>query len=220
MHATTNYPETRIVKINHDSLVDCIEEALISAEGFGWTGWRIPIYLDEETGLVSSGNWLSNSSWQPDAHELPVKIESWLMSDFGYEGKEVDEQDIDSDNEEGNYTREDIRTIVNESIISNIIDALMERNQYEHEIHYELVKQFKPVEGTLKDFEWHHGKQDFTPTTDTVLQNVVLNHLDDEMKDSPELWIAEYTDDKGYTCIIAGDGSITSDGKYVMVKLS
>jgi hypothetical protein len=67
------------ITLSEKQLESVLEKALTNACGFEWTGWRIPIYvtLDEENkGIFSSGGWLSNNSWQPDALEV-YKIEKW-----------------------------------------------------------------------------------------------------------------------------------------------
>lgn len=69
-------------KIDEQSLRETLKSALREALYFEWAGWRLPIYLDEETGQTSFGGWLSQGSWQPDAHELPIKIERWDMSEY------------------------------------------------------------------------------------------------------------------------------------------
>lgn len=40
------------------------------------------------------GDWLSTSSWVPDLHELPINVETWNMSDLGYNNKDFDDDDI------------------------------------------------------------------------------------------------------------------------------
>ena len=77
-------------KLSSTELREILEKELSNACGFDWTGWRIPIYVDfdeENKGTFSSGGWLSNNSWQPDALEV-YKIEKW---DLDEEGVEYDE---------------------------------------------------------------------------------------------------------------------------------
>ena len=94
--------KTTVISINEESFEETLRAELLNAQDFEWTGWRIPIYLDTETGECSSGSWLSQSGYQPNAHELPIKIERWSMSDrhsdfwSNEEDKEVyDESDLE-----------------------------------------------------------------------------------------------------------------------------
>lgn len=86
--------ENKIFEIKRESLVNILKDSFKKniSDNFNWTGWRIPIYLNEEEKTISSGNFLSNTSWVPDLHELPIKVETWNMGDLGYE--EYDEEDI------------------------------------------------------------------------------------------------------------------------------
>lgn len=84
----------KTIKINRQSLESKLKEAYLKALDFDWTGWRIPIYIDEQTGQCSLGNWLSQSSWQPDMEELPITVETWNMYDLGYVDKDFDDDDI------------------------------------------------------------------------------------------------------------------------------
>lgn len=80
--------ETR--EINKESLEDVLREALNKALNFGWSGWRIPIYLEDD-GTVTLGGWASQGQWQPDEIELPVRVESWEMpNDYGENPDEAD----------------------------------------------------------------------------------------------------------------------------------
>lgn len=75
------------ITLSQNELRTLLEKELSNACGFDWTGWRIPIYvnLDEENkGTFSSGGWLSNNSWQPDALEV-YKIEKWDLDEDGVE---------------------------------------------------------------------------------------------------------------------------------------
>jgi len=64
------------ININEQELRDILIEAVKEAYKFDWTGWRIPIYIDEQ-GEISKGSWLNNSSWQPGIEELPITVETW-----------------------------------------------------------------------------------------------------------------------------------------------
>jgi len=199
------------IRINYCSLVDCLIKAIVQAHDFCWTGWRIPIYLDEETGLVSSGSWLSNNSWQPDAHELPVKVETWSMADWGYEGKLVNK--TTPDNEEGNYTNDDIKAVVRECILDGFIERIKEID--DPDVEYIIIDTYPQEEGTLNEFENHFGKVEFSNIGDLFILS--LFSIDEEMKNSPEFWVAQFTKDK-WVYVIAANGSLKSSGKYVVRK--
>ena len=67
------------ITLSEKELKGILETELTNACGFDWSGWRIPIYVEfdeENKGIFSSGGWLSNNSWQPDALEV-YKIEKW-----------------------------------------------------------------------------------------------------------------------------------------------
>ena len=73
--------------LSQNQLRELLEKELSNACGFDWTGWRIPIYVnfdEENKGTFSSGGWLSNNSWQPDALEV-YKIEKWDLDENGVE---------------------------------------------------------------------------------------------------------------------------------------
>ena len=78
------------VQVSENSLRIALDEALHEARNFDWTGWRLPLFVDED-GEVSVGSWMSQGSWQPGAEELPIKIEGWSMEDLGYEEATEDE---------------------------------------------------------------------------------------------------------------------------------
>jgi hypothetical protein len=82
----------KTIIINRQSLESKLTEAYQKALDFDWTGWRIPIYLDEETGQCSLGGWLSISSWVPDKHELPINVVTWNMEEMGFENP--DDEDL------------------------------------------------------------------------------------------------------------------------------
>ena len=102
----------KIYKIKEDELRAVLKKELRNAYDFEWTGWRIPIYYNEETGRVSSGSWLSNNSHQPDILEL-TSIESWSIDD------------VDNPN------NEDI-----ECFIDGVIDELIENEHINHNCDY------------------------------------------------------------------------------------
>lgn len=91
-----DYESGKTFNIKEESLREALKDALEQMHQYEWTGWRIPIYLDEETGAVSTGSILSNSSYQPDEHELPFHIETWSMDDIINDG---DWDEIDMEHE-------------------------------------------------------------------------------------------------------------------------
>jgi hypothetical protein len=105
-------------QINKDSLTESLKEAYLNTLDFSWTGWRIPIYLDEDSFETSTGSFLSNNSWQPDTHELPLNVLTWNMSDLGYDD---------------NYTDDDVDNEIDEKInwyINSIEDYYDEEYEY------------------------------------------------------------------------------------------
>ena len=74
-----------MIKINEDSLRETLINVLVKAEGSTFSGWRIPLFVNDD-GTVSAGSWISQNSWQPDAIEVPhIKAESWNLSDVSNE---------------------------------------------------------------------------------------------------------------------------------------
>lgn len=114
------------MKINEEELRDVLKVEVSNAHQFSWNGWRIPIYVNEDE-TISSGNWLSNNSWQPDLYELPIKIKTWSMSDYGYDGEYNNNIDPGEDNSD--YDDFDFDEVVNERV-----DFLI--NQLKNEIEF------------------------------------------------------------------------------------
>lgn len=79
------------ILINIDQLENVLHQAFKDAHKFQWTGWRIPIYVNDD-GEVHAGSWLSNNSWQPDLIEL-IGIERWDVQDIWPEC-EGDDDDV------------------------------------------------------------------------------------------------------------------------------
>lgn len=105
------------ISIDEQELRDVLAEALEQAYQFEMTGWRIPVYVAND-GEVTTGSWLGQGSYQPDLHELPVRITSW---DLGYE---ADEYDISNEVDER---------------VDFIIRHLKEDNQIAYGLFFELV---------------------------------------------------------------------------------
>lgn len=82
--------KTIIIK---EDLRETLKKEFENARNFEWSGWRIPIYLNSD-GTTSSGSWLSRNSWQPDAHEIPVRVEAWTLDDIE-DGMESTEENIE-----------------------------------------------------------------------------------------------------------------------------
>lgn len=102
----------KTIKIDETELREILKTQLANALDFAWTGWRIPIYAEED-GRLSAGNWLSRGSWQPDAIEV-YSLETWNMSDIGYTGEYTDKEDLE-EGEEG-YNDNDIEHEIEEAI--------------------------------------------------------------------------------------------------------
>lgn len=83
--------EVKEVLVNEESLREVLKKELENARDFDMSGWRIPIYVNEE-GKCFAGSWLSNNSWQLEEEELPKVVEPWTMSDREYE--EFSEEDV------------------------------------------------------------------------------------------------------------------------------
>lgn len=120
--------QTNIVTIilNRSNVRTLLENELKIAYKFDWTGWRIPIYLDGVDDIddgnriecdLSSGGWLSNNSWQPDAIEV-CKIETWELN---YDLSE----DADEDEE-----------------IYYSIEDMLDNYDYEEEIEQNILEHF------------------------------------------------------------------------------
>lgn len=89
-----HYAYSASIKIKEEDLRDILKKELENARNFSWIGWRIPIYT-ENNGELSSGSWLSQGSWQPDAIEVH-SLHSWNMGDLGHLD-ENGEEDYDED---------------------------------------------------------------------------------------------------------------------------
>lgn len=119
----------KTMKIDESKLRDLLKTELKNALDFAWTGWRIPIYVEDD-GSLSAGGWLSQGSWQPDAIEI-YSLETWNMSDRGYMG-EYTEKEL----EEG-YNDDDIDYEIEESIdwiIEHFEGVAQERTNREFEL--------------------------------------------------------------------------------------
>jgi hypothetical protein len=108
------------INVNEESLRGVLKTQLETAHDFNMQDCRIPIYVDEE-GNCTSGSWLSQGSYQPNAEELPKVVEPWTMSDREYHGEFVA-----GDLEEGQegYNQNDIDYEIGEIIewyIDNVI---------------------------------------------------------------------------------------------------
>lgn len=112
--------------LNRSDVRTLLKNELKIAYKFDWTGWRIPIYLDGADDIddgntiecdLSSGGWLSNNSWQPDAIEV-FKIETWELN---YDLSE----DADEDEE-----------------IYYSIEDMLDNYDYEEEIEQNILEHF------------------------------------------------------------------------------
>lgn len=71
----------KILKINKKELRKAIEEQIKIAADFEWqSGWRLPIFFDEENG-ITKGGWCSQGTWQPGTTEI-VSITPWSINEF------------------------------------------------------------------------------------------------------------------------------------------
>ncbi len=100
------------IQIDTESLRELLKKELYNALDFSWTGWRIPIYVEED-GTLGSGGWLSQGSWQPDALEV-YSLETWNMGDRGYLGEYTEKENLE-EGEEG-YNDADIEYEIEESL--------------------------------------------------------------------------------------------------------
>lgn len=118
----------KTITINKENLRNLLIEQIKRAEGFDWSGWRIPIYVTEE-GELSNGNWLSNNSWQPDSIEIPVRVEGWHLSD-------LEESEFNDD-----WTREDAALYYSEISADFMIQSFEAKieNDEMHNYLFELI---------------------------------------------------------------------------------
>ena len=115
------------INVNEESLRSILKVELENARDFNLQGgYRIPIYVDEE-GNCTSGGWLSQNCYQPNAEELPKVVERWTMSDRGYHGEFVT-----GDLEEGQegYNQDDIDYEIGEIIDWYIDNVLLEDERH------------------------------------------------------------------------------------------
>ena len=133
--------ENLTIKVSTYQLRKLILKKMILTESFEWTGWRIPIYLDDiekdDVGVhnytFSAGSWLSNNSWQPDALEV-YKVECWIIDEYGLE------EDFDVYEEvtnQANYLLDDYWDELVRKVEENINDFFYNYEQKEVEIIWE-----------------------------------------------------------------------------------
>lgn len=73
--------------------------------------------------------------------------------------------------------------------------------------------------GVLSEFSNFFGNVEFNSDASQEAYVLLKDELDDDMKNSLELWTAEFKyNDKMYA--IAGDGDMTSDGNYVVAEIA
>ena len=138
--------------IDEDKLRETIRTELRNALDFDWLGWRIPIYVDTMTGEISTGSWLSQGSYQPDAFEF-YSIKPW---EIDWE-EELEEKEVTGNiPEPEEATREDIPESEQEEIIKDEIDRL-------EDFHIRQIKEWK-IPDLNKDADCHNDmseKPDF-----------------------------------------------------------
>ncbi len=83
----------RTINIIKNSLEKSIREAYLKTLDFELSGWRIPIYINEQKGECSIGNFLSDNSHQTDLHELPIHVVRWTMDEMGFDN--YDDNDLE-----------------------------------------------------------------------------------------------------------------------------
>jgi len=90
------------IEVDESELRSVLRNSLESAKDFDWSGWRIPIYILED-GTVTSGDWLSQGSCSPSAHEI-YGVKSWSMDEvIDKEGNELeDENELTKEEYESN----------------------------------------------------------------------------------------------------------------------
>jgi hypothetical protein len=102
--------EIKTIKINKDKLKNTIKLALRHALDFNWSGWRLPIFANDD-GELEIGSWMSQGSWQPGANEL-YSIEPWEIDEW------YDSQGLVPNKEE--LSEDDIE----ENIVENVDDLI------------------------------------------------------------------------------------------------
>ncbi len=89
------------IEIKENQLEEILREQIYNAKDFPLSGWRIPIYVDND-GEIIAGSWLAQGSWQPGKIEL-TSIKPWEMDQcYDYKGNMVDEDDLNEEDYQGN----------------------------------------------------------------------------------------------------------------------
>jgi len=124
----------KTIKIDYDELFLALQKEIENARDFGWTGWRIPIYVDEK-GHVYAGDWLSRGSYQPGTIEI-YSIKRWLTSDW------VEDEDINNEECIDSAVYE-----VTKDVIKDFKEQIVRENAYNMGNHMETedAYQFKII---------------------------------------------------------------------------
>jgi hypothetical protein len=73
--------------------------------------------------------------------------------------------------------------------------------------------------GALNEFKNFYGNVEIDSDASQEAYDLLEDELDDDMKNSPELWAGEFEID-GKRYAVAGDGALTSDGEYVIAEIT
>lgn len=80
--------ETRTIKVNQTSLRNALDEAIKSAHN-AWHGWSIPVFVNEETGKVYTGELCTTQTIFPDSILL-FRVKRWSLDEIDDPGIEED----------------------------------------------------------------------------------------------------------------------------------
>lgn len=72
--------------------------------------------------------------------------------------------------------------------------------------------------GILSQFGLFYGNVDIDYSKEQESYDLLENEMEEDMKDSPELWTGEFICNAKRYAII-GDGAFTSDGEYVVARI-
>jgi len=72
--------------------------------------------------------------------------------------------------------------------------------------------------GILNQFSLFYGDVDIDYSKEREAYDLLEDEIENDMKDSPELWSGEFICN-GKRYAIIGDGALTSDGEYVVARI-
>ncbi len=73
--------------------------------------------------------------------------------------------------------------------------------------------------GVLNEFKAFYGNVEINQDKSEEAYKLLKDEIDDDMKNSPELWAGEF-ESEGKKYAIAGDGAMTSGGEYTVGEIT